>query len=123
MLRVIGFTGHRNKRISSEDMFDILEKYCRGYEVLWLHGGAAGFDEQVHNFAVSHGVRVQVFHPDYEHYEGQKAPLVRDKNIVDLSNFIIACYDGRGYGGTKYTIEYARKRHKEVIVYTPEEIQ
>lgn len=40
--------------------------------------------------------------------------LARNRYMVDESSRVIAVYDGREKGGTKYTIHYANKQEKEV---------
>ena len=42
--------------------------------------------------------------------------FVRNRYMVDESSRVIAVYDGRGSGGTVYTVQYARAKGKTVQV-------
>ena len=42
----------------------------------------------------------------------------RNRYMVDNSDVVVACYDGKS-GGTAYTVEYARKKAKTVIQINP----
>ena len=44
----------------------------------------------------------------------------RNRYLVDYADYLIAVYDGQG-GGTEYTISYARKMGREVIVINPQD--
>ncbi|MEG0874256.1 MAG: SLOG family protein [Clostridiales bacterium] len=45
--------------------------------------------------------------------------LMRNRYMVENSDRVIAVYDGRK-GGTSYTVDYARKHKREVIVIDPQ---
>lgn len=116
----IGFTGHRDTIANEEDLLRIEETYP---DATWIHGGAEGFDSQVHQVALRLG-KVQgetliILRPNYHYFPGKIAPLMRNETIVSLSSLIVACYDGRKIGGTFYTINYAHKRGIPVNVLTP----
>lgn len=42
----------------------------------------------------------------------------RNRYLVDHANFLIAVYDGKP-GGTRYTVEYARKKGLEIVQIEP----
>ena len=42
--------------------------------------------------------------------------LDRNKYMVDHSDILLGIYDGRQNGGTKYTIDYALKNKKKIIL-------
>lgn len=46
--------------------------------------------------------------------------LKRNKHMVNHSGFVIAYWDGRKYGGTYYTINYAKKLNREIILLNDE---
>lgn len=85
---------------------------------IWVHGGAAGFDRQVAAFAAANGIVTDVLQPNFARY-GRAATLIRDRAIVDTSECLYACYDGRRYGGTYYTISHAKRAGKPVHLLTP----
>lgn len=43
----------------------------------------------------------------------------RNRYMVDHADVLLAVYDGNNKGGTSYTIEYARKQGKKVIMIHP----
>jgi len=113
---VILFTGHRDRQLDQAQ----LEMIAGLYEgAIWLHGGAIGFDTQVDEFAKAHGIPVKAVEPDYKRYPPKVAPLVRDDQMVDDCDFVVACYDGRKKGGTAHTVTYARSEGKRVIFFQP----
>ncbi len=42
----------------------------------------------------------------------------RNRRLVELCDLLLAVYDGKS-GGTQYTVEYAEKKHRKVIVIDP----
>lgn len=75
-----------------------------------VSGGAIGADTYAKEFAIKHNLKLIEFLPDYEKY-GRKAPLVRNKLIVENCYCLIAFWDGKSRG-TKYTLDYATKLGK-----------
>lgn len=45
---------------------------------------------------------------------------IRNRYLVDNCDVLIAIYNGGGGGGTSYTVKYAMKQGKEIIVIHPE---
>lgn len=116
----VGFTGHRD-RIANEDSLLRIEDRYPG--ATWIHGGAKGFDSQVHDIALRlgkvEGETLIVIPPDYEGNPIQQAPLIRNEIIVKRSDVLVACYDGRKKGGTVFTIGRARKADLPILFLTP----
>lgn len=54
----------------------------------------------------------------YDEYAGAECMLERNRFIVDNSSLMIALFNGLS-GGTKSTIEYARKQGINLIIITP----
>lgn len=73
-----------------------------------VSGGAKGVDTLARKFAVNNGIPILEFLPEYEKF-GRKAPLIRNRKIVENCDFLIAFWDGFSRG-TKFTIDYATKR-------------
>lgn len=111
----IAFTGHRNRQVTIDTLAQIAARFPGA---TWVHGGAAGFDTQVAEYAKAHAIPQVIIRPDYATY-GKSAPLVRDRMIVDAADCLFACYDGRKTGGTFYTLAYARKQGKPVTILSP----
>lgn len=55
---------------------------------------------------------VRVFSEQYT----RSCYFVRNRYIMDVSSRVIAVYDGRGKGGTVYTMRFARDRGRTVKV-------
>lgn len=111
---IITFTGHRNRTISV-DVLDNLRAEFPG--ALWVQGGADGVDTAVSRYAAEHSIRCITVRPDWR--KGKKAPLARNEEMVDVSDLVVAVWDGREYGGTYYTKAYADRRGVPVRVISP----
>lgn len=110
------FTGHRNKHANPLELDRL---YADHSTDIWMHGGARGFDNQIQQYAKSHGVHTEVYRPDYK-VHGSHAPLIRNDEMLDKCDLVVALYDGRDRGGTFYTINRARKLGKRVIIIVPQ---
>ena len=80
-----------------------------------ITGGAEGIDRCAERYADKMFISKHVIRPDYEK-NGQSAPIIRDRRIVELSDIVIAFWDGES-PGTAYTVKYARKLGKPVKVW------
>ncbi len=104
------FTGHRNRFANPAD----LEKVAADYPgATWMHGGAIGFDSQVDSYARAHGIHTEVHLPDYAQY-GRRAPLVRNDEMLETCDGVVALWDGRTIGGTYYVLRKARQERKPI---------
>ncbi len=81
-----------------------------------VSGGAKGVDKAAEEVAKELGIPFREFLPDYEAY-GKRAPLVRNDQIIDYADMVLAFWDGESHG-TKYVIGECLKRGKRVI-YIP----
>ena len=79
-----------------------------------VSGGAIGADTYAKEFAISHNLKLIEFLPEYDKY-GKSAPLVRNRQIVDNCDAVLAFWDGKSRG-TKYTLDYANKMGKPVKI-------
>jgi predicted Rossmann fold nucleotide-binding protein DprA/Smf involved in DNA uptake len=77
-----------------------------------ITGGARGVDMAAEAYALAAGIALTVIRPDYRRYR-RCAPLVRNKQIVDLADVVLAFWDGHSRG-TAQALDYARKQNKEV---------
>lgn len=137
----IGFTGTRKGM--SQNQFNQLMRLVEDIDVLpefneVHHGMCIGSDQDFHNFfkgfkEVYDDLKI-VGHPGYGKYDGDKRPnranvitditreelpyFERNRNIVDECDILLACpYDNIQKGGTWYTINYAKKAGKKVIIF------
>lgn len=81
-----------------------------------VSGGAEGVDSHAAEYAKKKGLKLTVFLPQYDRY-GRAAPIVRNKQIVEYADKIVAFWDGKSRG-TLSVIKYAEKVGKlcEVIL-------
>ena len=102
--------------IGSRSLNDVnLERYIPGNVTTIVSGGAIGIDTLSEKYADKNNIKKVIVQPDYKKYK-KRAPLVRNKKIVDFSDMIIAFWDGKSKG-TKQAIDYAYKKGKKIIVH------
>lgn len=84
---------------------------------LIISGGAKGADNLAYDCAKEMNIETLIIKPDWKKYN-RGAGLIRNKDIVDKSDFIIAFWDGQSKG-TLHAIKYAKKKEKslEIINY------
>ncbi len=73
-----------------------------------VSGGARGVDTYAREYAVNNNIPLVEYLPKYEEY-GRKAPILRNIQIVENCDFLLAFWDGKSKG-TKFTIDFARKK-------------
>jgi hypothetical protein len=105
----IAVIGSRNINIAD------IGRYVSNAEEI-VSGGAVGVDSCAAEYAKRKGIKLTAFLPQYERY-GRAAPIVRNKEIVDYSDKIIAFWNGSSKG-TLSVIKYAEKKGKpcEIII-------
>jgi len=96
----VAIIGSRNLQVK-------MEEYLPKNISLIISGGARGIDTLAEEYADRNGIPKLIFLPDYKRY-GKRAPLIRNKLIVDNADIIIAFWDGQSRG-TKFTTDYAKK--------------
>ena len=74
-----------------------------------ISGGARGIDTCAREYALSNGIPLREFLPDYERY-GRRAPLVRNFSIVDHADYVLAFWDGKSRG-TVHTLRYCIEKN------------
>lgn len=80
-----------------------LEKYLPEGTTEIVSGGARGIDQCAREYAISHGIKLTEFLPEYQKF-GQKAPLIRNITIIENSDIVLAFWDGNSHG-TKFVID------------------
>ncbi len=83
-----------------------------------ISGGAVGVDSSAAAFAKKRGIPLTEILPDYEKW-GRRAPIVRNIDIVDAADVVLAFWDGSSRG-TEFVINYCRRQGKKVLVYMPD---
>lgn len=81
-----------------------------------VSGGAKGIDTDAREYALSHGIKLTEFLPEYKKY-GKAAPLKRNLSIIEYSDLVIAFWDGKSRG-TKFVIDNCKRIGVKVLVIT-----
>lgn len=58
----------------------------------------------------------------YDTYNGRECTLERNRYMIDNSSVVIALFNSKP-SGTKYTIDYAKKQGRNIIIINPENLQ
>lgn len=104
----LAIIGSRNLQINN------IEQYITDAVTEIVSGGAKGIDSCAGEFALSKGIAFKEFLPDYKKY-GKAAPVIRNKEIVNYSDAILAFWDGKSRG-TKNVIDYCKKSNKPLHI-------
>ena len=80
-----------------------------------VSGGACGVDTDAAEYARLHGLRLTEFRPDYDTF-GHAAPLLRNLQIIDYCDIVLAFWDGHSRG-TAFVIDHCRRLHKPLRVF------
>ena len=83
-----------------------------------ISGGAIGIDKCAEEYAKKNNLKLTVIKPDYKQF-GRRAPLIRNLEIIDKADLILAFWDTKS-NGTRFVIEKCRERQKEIRVFTSE---
>jgi hypothetical protein len=79
-----------------------------------IHGGARGVDSLAEKFANEARIPTRIFLPDWRKF-GKRAGVLRNIEIVDSCDALIAIWDGKSKG-TKQAIDYAKRIGKPVYL-------
>lgn len=80
-----------------------------------VSGGARGVDTSAIEYALSHGIKLTEFLPEYTRF-GRSAPLKRNITIIEYADIVLAFWDGKSRG-TKFVIDNCRRLGVEVRIY------
>lgn len=94
-----------------------LEKYLPSEVTEIVSGGARGIDRCAREYALSHGIKLTEFLPEYKKY-GRAAPLKRNIEIIEHADLVLAFWDGSSHG-TKFVIDNCKNQHIPVKVFVP----
>lgn len=80
-----------------------------------ISGGARGVDTAAENAAKEFGMSLKVWKADWATY-GKRAGMVRNREIVDDADCVVAFWDGFSKG-TEHTIKEAKAKGKFTLVF------
>lgn len=92
-----------------------LEAYLPEDTTEIISGGAKGVDTSARNYAISHGIKLTEFLPEYETY-GRSAPLKRNITIIENADLVMAFWDGKSRG-TKFVIDNCNRRKIPLVIH------
>ena len=81
---------------------------------LIISGGAEGVDSIAEKYADDHRISKLILRPKYDLY-GRAAPIKRNEVMVDIADTVLVIWDGVSRG-TLHTVNYARKKNKNIII-------
>ncbi len=91
--------------VGSRGLFAVkIEEYLPASCTEIVSGGAVGVDACAAAFAEERGIPIKVFLPQYKKF-GRAAPIIRNKQIVEYADEVIAFWDGKSKG-TQFVIQY-----------------
>jgi len=106
----LAIVGSRNFK-SFRKMYLSIQKLMEVSDIeLIVSGGAKGADTLAEHFADMYNIPKKIFKPDWNTF-GKRAGFLRNKDIVDTADQVIAFWDGKSKG-TKSTIDLAKEQNK-----------
>lgn len=117
----VAIIGSRNIEYDKmkERAYALLCRYIPANATEIVSGGAVGIDTLAEIYAKQNGLPTKIFKPDYARY-GKRAPLVRNDEIVDYAQYVLAVWDGSSHG-TAYTVATCIQKGIPVKVVTLED--
>lgn len=103
--------------------YELLKQYCdymlskkveSGEQITIISGGASGADALGEKYARERGYSLRLFPAQWEKYGRQAGPM-RNREMADNADALIAYWDGKSKG-TKNMIEEAKKRGLKVAI-------
>jgi len=82
---------------------------------LIVSGGAKGVDELGERYAREHAIPLKLFPADWDKY-GKSAGMIRNQQMVDYADSLIAIWDGKSKG-TAHTINQAKKKGLQLKIH------
>lgn len=110
---VVGSRNYNNKQFIFEYLHSKLDKIGH----LVSGGCPNGADFYANEFAKKMGLSITIHYPNWNK-DGKVAGFIRNKKIVEDCEILIAFWTGSG--GTKDSIEYAKKLGKKTIIHRVE---
>lgn len=107
----VAIVGSRGLNVSN------LETYLPGGVTEIISGGARGIDTCAREYAISKGIKLTEYLPEYEKY-GRTAPLKLNITIIEHADLVLAFWDGASHG-TKFVIDNCRRRGIPVKIFVP----
>ena len=111
---VAGCRDFNDYNIVSEYISRCISRIKNDYELVFVSGGCRGADMLGERFANENGYKIERHIANWKLY-GRSAGPKRNKEMVEVSDYVICFWDGKSKG-TKTTIEFAKRLKKELRV-------
>lgn len=108
-LGIVGSRGFDNENLLTKTLLP----YIFNITVV-ISGGAYGADKMGEAWAISHGIDTMIFLPDWNKH-GKRAGFIRNEDIINNSDFVIAFWDGQSRG-TQHSISLCEKYKKPYLI-------
>lgn len=69
-----------------------------------ISGGALGIDSYARRYALENAIPLTELLPDYAQHPGKIAPILRNRDIVNAADYVLAFWDGKSRG-TRHVIQ------------------
>ena len=102
----------------SEYIFKCLDEYIEELcdeEIIIISGHCSGVDTAAEKYASLKGFKTMIFPAEWEKY-GKAAGPIRNKQMVEAADVVIAFWDGKSRG-TKSLIDLAKKSDKNLTIF------
>ena len=110
----IGIIGSRNINSEQESYKIICESVPVNCTEI-VSGGAGGIDMLAERYAKENSLLFKRFEPEYYKY-GKSAPLMRNMQIIEYANYMLAFWDGKSRG-TAQVIKICCEIDKPVEIF------
>ena len=117
MIKRIVIAGCRNYNNYEEakKYIDICIKEIKNkYTLIFVSGSCSGADMLGERYAKEHNYQIERYPAQWKKY-GKKAGPLRNKQMIDIGDFIICFWDGESRG-TKTTIDFAKSLQKPLRI-------
>lgn len=120
-MHVVLITGSRflegNHEVEA-DVYRILDETHGMHKgkMMLLSGGAKGVDRIGEKWAFKRSVACHVCKPDYKRFR-RAAPLIRNKQMVEACNEIVAFWDGKSKG-TEHVVKHGTAKIRVCMRYS-----
>lgn len=111
----IAFVGSRNFIDLSFVRWCVISIYRKYGRFVLVSGGAKGPDTAAENQAKVLGLKRIIYYADWNRF-GPSAGPIRNEEIVQNSDFIIAFWDGKS-SGTQSTLKFAKQYNKPIKLF------
>lgn len=92
----------------------LLKQKSTTLDIVIISGTAKGADSLGERYALEHGYAVEHFPADWKKY-GRAAGKMRNAQMADIANALIAFWDGKS-SGTKNMIDTAMKKKLDISI-------